>query len=136
MITVDDVIRDRMRADRFYGSDPLEVLVELENVRELEKHSIALLKALNHFQQQILLMTALGFTVRRIASELNRNHATIVGCRRTLGKRLLTFADEDRISRLKERLEHVKGRRRKKLAEENQRRYAVRRALKYLIGLL
>lgn len=136
MITVDDVIRVRSRADRIYSSDPLEVLIKLESARELETILIPLLTALKPFQQQVLLMTALGFTVRRIASELNRNHATIVGCRRTLGKRLLAFADEDRIDALKEQLERVKGKRRKKLAEEYQRRYAVRQALKYLIGLI
>ena len=91
---------------------------------------------MNPVQQQILLMTGLGFTVRRIAEELNRDPSTIVGCRRTISKRLLAFANEERLERLKVRLEHVKGGRRKKLTEEYQRRYAVRQALKNLSALM
>ena len=139
MLRLEDVLCNVDAAQgrsRKYGVDPLRVLVEREERAIVKSCLEVLLKELNPVQQQILLMTGLGFTVRRIAAVLNRNHATIVGCRQSITKKLFAVADDNRISLLCHLLEHVKGNRRKKLEAEYHRRYAVREALKNLSAAL
>ena len=148
MIRLEDVLYengDELETARFlsrkYGADPLNVLVTIEDKATVKRNLEVLLKELNPVQKQILLMTGLGYTTRAIAVELNREHSTIVGCRRTIGKKLFAVADEDRISRLKSQLEtwrgkKKEGRRYRKVVEEYRRRYAVREALKNLYSTL
>lgn len=141
MLRLDEVLYEgdgetAYRLSRKYGADPLNVLVELETKEEVKRNLAVLLEELKPLQREILLMTGLGYTTRAIAAEINRNHATVIGCRRSIRKRLLATANEDRIERLKEMLEHVKGGYRKKLTEEYRRRHAVREALKNLFVAL
>ena len=120
------------------GGDPLAVLLDVENKMTIRRALETLLKELNSTQQQILLMIAMGYSTTAIAKEVNRTHATIIGCKRNIGKRLFNVADEERIDTLKKQLEQtrVKGRRYQKTLEEYERRYSVREALKDLFASL
>lgn len=141
MLQLDEVLYEgdgetAYRLSRKYGADPLNVLVELETKEEVKRNLAVLLEELKPLQREILLMTGLGYTTRAIAAEINRSHATVIGCRRSISKRLLACADENIIRLLQNRLEYVKGGYRKKLTEEYRRRHAVREALKNLFVAL
>ena len=140
MVKLEDVLNETGDEDavrrliRKHGSDPLTILLEIENKASVKKNFEVLLKELKPLQQQILMMIAMGYSTTAIAKEVNRTHATIIGCKRNIGKRLFNVADEERIDTLKKQLEQtrVKGRRYQKTLEEYERRYSVREALKDL----
>lgn len=134
----EETVRD---LSRYHATDPLDVMLDIENKSEIGRNLETVIKELNATQQQILMLTAAGYSVRRIAAELNRSPSTILGCRETIGKRLLNVADEDRIVELRKQLGQMngkkkKGRRYRKILEEYERRYAVREALKKLFVAL
>ena len=144
MVKLEDVLNETGDEDavrrliRKHGSDPLTILLEIENKASVKKNFEVLLKELKPLQQQILMMIAMGYSTTAIAKEVNRTHATIIGCKRNIGKRLFNVADEERIDTLKKQLEQmrVKGRRYQKTLEEYERRYSVREALKDLFASL
>ena len=142
MMRLEDVLKtdeeeeERIRRlTRYHGIDPLNVILEKEKKLETKKSLMILLKELKPLQREILLMTTQGYSIRRIASELNRSHATIAGCKRTIMKRLFGLADEARIKELREQITKAitkgkSGRRYEKQKEEYAKRYEVRAALK------
>ena len=147
MVKLEDVLNEEGDEDavrrliRKHGGDPLTILLEIENKASVKRDLEILLKELKPLQQQILMMIALGYNTMAIAAEVNRTHATIVGCKKSIGKRLFNVADEERIDTLKNQLAQMSaggktGRRYQKTLEEYERRYAVREALKDLFDAL
>ena len=136
-----DAYEEKGRKRESYGADPLTTLIELENKEEIERSLEILLKELNPIQKEILIRTSEGESIKEIASDLNRNHATIIGCQKSIGRKLNSIANEDRISELCVQLKEMqskgkRGRKYQKLKEEYSRRYKVREALKKLFAAL
>ena len=136
MVELEEVLsgnESARKCDVDYGSNPLNVLLEREKQKKIEECLKVLLKELNPLQRMILLRTWQGYRVKEIAEEVNRDHATIIGCRRSISKRLKRVADENELERLGKTLnECKKGSRYAKALKEYKRRSRVRTALKEL----
>ena len=138
MIRLDDVLssdaynyHDILAICQRRGSDPLSVIIDIEDKLAIRDNIEVLMRALSPSQCQVLLLTGLGYSSRSIASILNREHSTILGIRRSIHKRLFSIANPDRIRYLKRALHSLKkrGSLYRKLRDEYFLRLSVRKAL-------
>jgi len=112
------------------------VLEEIENKAETINLLQIILKSLTDLQGKVLLMTGANYTVGEMSRVLNVDYTTVVHTRDSIANRLLKVVDENKINKLKDKLNKVGKAKRKKLIEELNTRLAVREAMKKLFVIL
>ena len=112
------------------------VLEEIENKAETIELLQIILKSLTDLQGKVLLMTGANYTVGEISRALNVDYTTVVHTRDSIANRLLKVVDENKINKLKDKINKVGKAKRKKLIEELNARLAVREAMKKLFVIL
>lgn len=136
MLSLDEVLTAdaEPRQRRNYAADPLSILVDREVNADIRNCLKVLIDALTPVQREVLLQIGAGRTIRGIATELNREHSNVIKTRQSISRRLLSFADQNRIAELQTELStgKKKGRRYRSLLKEYRRRVGVRDALKNL----